>query len=77
MTHDRAGSSPLPSEAVVVTSPHAGRSRELARARRTLDRHRIDVAEELEIEHLDRLPELLRTANGEPRLVIAAAATAP
>ena len=62
----------VPSEAVLVTSPHAGRSRELARARRTLDRHRIDVAEELEIEHLDRLPELLRTAGGEPRLVIAA-----
>ena len=62
----------VPSEAVLVTSPHAGRSRELARARRTLDRQRIDVAEELEIEHLDRLPELLRAADGEPRLVIAA-----
>ena len=62
----------LPSEAVLVTSPHAGRSRKLARARRSLGRHRIHVAEELEIEHLDRLPELLRTADGEPRLVIAA-----
>ena len=62
----------VPSEAVLVTSAHAGRSRELARARRTLDRQRIDVAEELEIEHLDRLPELLRAADGEPRLVIAA-----
>ena len=72
MTRDRAGSSPLPSEAVLVTSPHAGRSRKLARARRALDKHRIRVAEELEIEHLDRLPELLRTPDGEPRLVIAA-----
>ncbi|MBV9196229.1 MAG: phosphatase PAP2 family protein [Solirubrobacterales bacterium] len=64
--------SPLPSEAVLVTSPHAGRSRKLARARRALEKHRIHVAEELEIEHLDRLPELLRTADAEPRLVIAA-----
>ncbi len=63
---------PLLSEAVLVTSPHAGRSRKLARARRALDRHAIHVAEELEIEHLDRLPELLRTADGGPRLVIAA-----
>ncbi|MGO9954487.1 MAG: bifunctional phosphatase PAP2/diacylglycerol kinase family protein [Solirubrobacteraceae bacterium] len=62
----------LPSEAVLVTSPHAGRSRRLARARRALDRHRIRVAEELEVKHLDRLPELLRTPDGEPRLVIAA-----
>jgi diacylglycerol kinase family enzyme len=30
------------------------------------------VAEELEIAHLDRLPELLRTPEGRPRLVIAA-----
>lgn len=63
---------PLPSEAVLVTSPHAGRSRKLARARRALARHKIRVAQELEIEHLDRLPELLRTPDGEPRLVIAA-----
>ncbi len=63
---------PLPSEAVLVISPHAGRSRKLARARRALDKHRILVAEELEIKHVDRLPELLRAPSGEPRLVIAA-----
>jgi diacylglycerol kinase family enzyme len=62
----------LPTEAVLVISPHAGRSRKLARARRALDRDTIVVAEELEIEHLDRLPELLRTPDGKPRLVIAA-----
>ena len=62
----------LPSEAVLVISPHAGRSRKLTRARRALDRHGIHVAEELEIEHLDRLPELLRAPDGEPRLVISA-----
>lgn len=61
-----------PWEAVLVTSPHAGRSRKLARARRALDRHQIHLAEELDIKHLDRLPEVLRTADGEPRLVIAA-----
>jgi diacylglycerol kinase family enzyme/membrane-associated phospholipid phosphatase len=70
-----AGSSagpPLPSEAVMVTSPHAGRSRKLARARRALDKQGVHVAEELEIEHLDQLPGLLRTPDGRTRLVIAA-----
>ena len=62
----------LSSEAVLVTSPHSGRSRKLSRARRSLARHRIHVAKELEIAHLDRLPELLRAADGEPRVVIAA-----
>ena len=62
----------MTTEAVLVTSPHAGRSRKLERARRALDRDTIVVAEELEIEHVDRLPELLRTPGGEPRLVIAA-----
>lgn len=62
----------MTTEAVLVTSPHAGRSRKLERARRALDRDTIVVAEELEIEHLDRLPQLLHTADGTPRLVIAA-----
>jgi hypothetical protein len=61
-----------PTEAVLVISPHAVRSRKLARARRALDSDAIVVAEELEVDHLDRLPELLGTADGEPRLVIAA-----
>jgi diacylglycerol kinase family enzyme len=62
----------LASEAVLVISPHAGRSRKLARARRALDKHIILVADELEIKHVDRLPELLRTPGGEPLLVVAA-----
>ena len=62
----------VPTEAVLVISPHAGRSRKLAHARRALDRDAVVVAEELEIEHLDRLPELLCTPDGKPRLVIAA-----
>jgi diacylglycerol kinase family enzyme len=57
---------------VLVKSPHAGRSRKLARARRALDGDAIVVAEELEIAHLDRPPELLLTPEGTPRLVIAA-----
>jgi YegS/Rv2252/BmrU family lipid kinase len=62
----------VPTEAVLVISPHAGRSRKLERARRALDEDTIVVAEELEVEHLDRLPELMRTREGKPRLVIAA-----
>jgi diacylglycerol kinase (ATP) len=62
----------VPTEAVLVISPHAGRSRKLAHARHALDSETIVVTEELEIEHLDRLPELLRTPDGTPRLVIAA-----
>ena len=39
---------------------------------RALDEDTIVVAELLEIEHLDRLPELMRTREGKRRLVIAA-----
>ena len=67
----------VPTEAVLGISPHAGRSRKLAHARRALDRDAVVVAEELEIEHLDRLSELLCTPDGKPRLVIAAGVTAP
>jgi diacylglycerol kinase family enzyme/membrane-associated phospholipid phosphatase len=63
---------PLPREAVLVASPRAGRSRALPRARRELDRHGIAVAAHIDIQSVDRLPDLLRTAAGEPRLVIAA-----
>jgi hypothetical protein len=62
----------VPTEAVLVISPHVGRSRKLARARRALETDTIVVAEELEIEHLERLPELLCTPDGKARLVIAA-----
>jgi diacylglycerol kinase family enzyme/membrane-associated phospholipid phosphatase len=60
------------SEAVLLVSPHAGNSRGLARARCALNGHGIHVAKEIDIEHVDHLPALLRTAGGEPRLVIAA-----
>jgi len=59
-------------EAVLVVSPNAGRSRGLDCARREIDRQGIEISAELSIDSIDRLPELLRTAAGEPRLVIAA-----
>ena len=68
----RRAAPPSRTEAVLVISPHAGNSRGLRRARRALDRHGIHVAQELDIEQVDRLPELLRTPGGDARLVIAA-----
>lgn len=68
----RHGASPPISEAVLVLSPHAGNSGGLERARRALARRGIEVAVELDIESVASLPELLATAAGQPRLVIAA-----
>ncbi|MBV8220257.1 MAG: phosphatase PAP2 family protein [Solirubrobacterales bacterium] len=68
----RRAAPPSRAEAVLVISPHAGNSRGLRRARRALDRHGIHVAQELDIEQVDRLPELLRSPEGDARLVIAA-----
>jgi YegS/Rv2252/BmrU family lipid kinase len=60
------------SEALLVFSPHAGNSRRLGQARRALDRYGVQVAEELAIQDVARLPDLLRDTAGQPRLVIAA-----
>jgi diacylglycerol kinase family enzyme len=60
------------SEAVLVFSPHAGNSRRLGRARRALNRYGVQVAEELAIQDVARLPDLLRDTAGQPRLVIVA-----
>lgn len=68
----RSGASALPSEAVLVISPHSGNSRGLTRARRVLERHPLVIAEEPDISSVHRLPELLRASTGEPRLIIAA-----
>jgi diacylglycerol kinase family enzyme/membrane-associated phospholipid phosphatase len=62
----------VPSEAVLVASPHAGNSRKLGRARRAIERHGIRVVRQLDIEHVDRLPDLLGSVGASPRLVIAA-----
>jgi len=61
-----------PRETVLITSPHSGRSRRLGRARRALRRYGIQVTEELDVQHVDDLSGLLRSADGEDRLVIAA-----
>jgi diacylglycerol kinase (ATP) len=59
-------------EAVLVFSPHAGNSRRLGRARRALNRHGVQVAEELAIQDVARLPDLPRDTAGQPRLLIVA-----
>lgn len=70
---ERAVSGPPPfPEAVLVSSPHAGHSRGLARACDELRRQGIRVVKELDIEHVDRLPEVLAAMTGEPPMVIAA-----
>jgi undecaprenyl-diphosphatase len=62
----------LPKELVLVFSPHAGRSSELATARRAIDRLGLSVVAELKIDELERLPDLTHRLDGEPRLVVAA-----
>ncbi|HSO97525.1 MAG TPA: phosphatase PAP2 family protein [Solirubrobacteraceae bacterium] len=70
---ERAASGPPPfPEAVLVSSPHAGHSSGLARAREELGRRGIRVVEELDIGHVDRLPEVLAAMTAEPPMVIAA-----
>ena len=62
----------VPSGAVLIVSPRAGNSRKLRWARRAIERHGIRVEQQLDIERIDQLPDLLRSASGRPRLVIAA-----
>lgn len=62
----------LAADALLVASSHAGNSRKLGRGRRVVRRHGIRIAQELDVERVDRLPELLRSGSARPRLVIAA-----
>jgi len=62
----------LPSEVVLVTSPHAGSSQALEPTLATLRKLGFVIAERLEIKNLDRLPALTRADGGSPRLVVAA-----
>ena len=62
----------LPSEVVLVTSPHAGSSQALEPTLATLRKLGFSIAERLEIKDLDRLPALIRAEGGSPRLVVAA-----
>jgi diacylglycerol kinase (ATP) len=60
----------LPPEAVLVTSPHAGGSRGLAAALRTMESYGIRVTAQLDVRRLAELPAM--TGGGQARLVIAA-----
>jgi undecaprenyl-diphosphatase len=62
----------LPSEVVLVTSPHAGGRDGLSEALDELRRAGLSVAEQLEIGAIERLPGLLRTPDGGPQLIVAA-----
>lgn len=62
----------LPAEVVLVTSPHAGSIAGLDAALQEMRAIGVSVTEQLDIRHLDRLPRLIRGADGGPRLVVAA-----
>jgi YegS/Rv2252/BmrU family lipid kinase len=62
----------IPQELVLVFSPYAGRSSELATARRVIDQLGLLVVAELKIDELARLPDLTHRPDGEPRMVVAA-----
>ncbi len=62
----------LPTQAIVVFSPHAGHSKGLGRALAEMERLGIRVVAQLEIEHIERLPGLITAVKSEPRLIVAA-----
>lgn len=62
----------LPREVVLVTSRHAGGSAGLRAALDRMRRAGLSVATELDIEEIGRLPALVRTPDGGPRLIVAA-----
>lgn len=67
-----APSASIPKELVLVVSPHAGRSAELATARQAIDLLGLSVVAELRIDELERVSELTHRPDGTPRLVVAA-----
>jgi membrane-associated phospholipid phosphatase len=62
----------LPKELILVTSPHAGGSRGIDVAREEIRRLGFTIAEQVEIDEIDRLPELIRSTDTPPTLVVAA-----
>jgi diacylglycerol kinase family enzyme len=62
----------LTSEVVLVTSPHAGGSDGLAQALDQMRGAGLSLAERLDIDDIGRLPGMLRTHDGGPRLIVAA-----
>ncbi len=62
----------LPADIVLVTSPHAGGSANLAAALGELRRAGLSIAAQLDIEDIGRLPAVLDALGGGPRLIVAA-----
>ena len=65
---DGAGSKRL----ILVVSPHAGHKEKLARARRAISDSGLQVAAEIPVDDLARLPGLLRQNGSRPPIVVAA-----
>src|SRR5438132_3766614 len=65
---ERAGTTRL----ILVVSPHAGHKEKLARARRAISGSGLQVAGEIPVDDLARLPDLLRQ-NGSRRPIVVAA----
>lgn len=65
---ERAGTNRL----ILVVSPHAGGKNKLVRARRAMAEFGLDVADELALDDLHRLPDLLRRHGTLPPIVVAA-----
>jgi YegS/Rv2252/BmrU family lipid kinase len=72
------GHSPLPAEQrpqttrlILVVSPHAGHERKLVRARKAMAATGLEVAAEIPVSELGRLPELVRGAGADPIVVAA------
>jgi len=64
----RAGTNRL----ILVVSPHAGHKQKMARARRAMSASGLEVAAEIAVDDLQRLPDLLRRNGSPPPIVVAA-----
>ena len=65
---DRAGTTRL----ILVMSPQAGHKKKMARARRAISDSGLEVASEISVGDLARLPDLLRRNGSPPPIVVAA-----
>jgi len=65
---DGAGSKRL----ILVVSPHAGHREKMARVRRAISSSGLEVAAEIAVDELARLPDLLRGNGSPPPIVVAA-----
>jgi undecaprenyl-diphosphatase len=59
-------------QVILVVSPHAGHEHKLARARRLMAARGLEVVAEIPVDHLDRLPDVLRRSGSPPPIVVAA-----